>query len=265
MSTVTQHAAGMFCWTQLGTSNPNAAIKFYGGLFGWTPDQASVGDGPKFNLLKKDGKIVGMVHDLVPQQREQGVGPNWLSFVATDSVDTITEKVKQAGGKVLMGPADRERNGRMAVCQDPTGAVFALWQAGTQPGAEVVNEPGAMCWNELITNDTSKAGPFYQHVFGWKLEPMPMPDGSNRTYTIFKQHEAQAGGMMQATPEMKLTHPYWMTYFAVDDADESVARARQLGGKVAMPPTDIPNIGRFAVLIDPQGAYFSILAMPKQR
>jgi uncharacterized protein len=163
-----------------------------------------------------------------------------------------------------MEPMDVNPNGRFAVFQDPTGAVFAVWQAGTKAGAEIVNETGSMCWNELITTDSHKAGSFYERVFGWNQEPMPMPGEPGRTYTIFKQDATQVGGMMTATAEMKLTHPYWMIYFSVDDCDKSAGKAEQLGGKVMMKPTDIPNIGRFAVIRDPQGAWFSILE-PAQR
>ena len=262
MSTVTQHATGMFCWTQLGTTDPEGARKFYSGLFGWTGEETRVGGGPSFTLLKLHGQAVGMLYGLHPKEREEGIGPNWLSYVAVESADKISAAVKSSGGKVRMDPFDIEDNGRMAVCQDPTGAVFALWQAGTKPGAGIVNETGSMCWNELITNDSSKAGAFYRQVFGWQEEPVPMPRGG--TYAIFKKDGKQAGGMMTATPEMHLTHPYWLVYFAVDNCDKSVARANELGGKTKLPPTDIPNIGRFAVLTDPAGAYFAIIAMAKR-
>ena len=121
-----------------------------------------------------------------------------------------------------------------------------------------VNEVGSMCWNELITDDSNKAGNFYKQTFGWTLENMP---GLRGPYTIFKKDGAQAGGMMKATPDMHLTHPYWLVYFAVDDCDKSVAKAQKLGGKAMVQPTDIPNIGRFSVLTDPQGAYFAIITM----
>src|SRR5438093_922910 len=114
---------------------------------------------------------------------------------------------------------------------------------------------------ERRTPCSEKAGAFYKQVFGWRDEPMPTPTVMGGAYTIFKKGEAQAGGMIKATPEMKLTHPYWLIYFAVDDCDKSVAKAKQLGGKAMLPPSDVPNIGRFSVLTDPQGAYFAIIAM----
>ena len=262
MTTMTQHAAGMFCWCQLSTSDPEGAKKFYPALFGWDFEDISVG-GQGLTLLKKGGKVAGALCGLPKQQREQGIAPSWMSFVAVENADQTAAKVKQSGGKMVMEPFDvidnGTENGRMAVCEDPTRAVFSLWQAKKQIGAGVVNEIGSMCWNELITTDARKAGSFYESVFGWKPEPMPMPGDVGRTYTIFKHDATQVGGMMTATPEMHLTHPYWMIYFAVDDCDKTAAKAEELGGKIMMKPTDIPTIGRFAVIRDPQGAWFSIL------
>ena len=254
MTTMTRHAPGTFCWTQLGTNDEAGARKFYSGLFGWK-DEPTTAAGKPLTLLKKGDKAVGAV---VPQAPGQGSSA-WTPFVAVTSVDQTAERVRQAGGELLMGPMDVNPNGRFAVFQDPTGAVFAVWQAGTQPGAEIMNETGSVCWNELITTDSKKAGSFYEQVFGWEQNPMPMPAEPERTYTVFKKDATQLGGMMSATPQMHLTHPYWMIYFAVDDCDKTATKAEQLGAKIMMKPTDIPTIGRFAVIRDPQGAWFSIL------
>lgn len=259
MTTMTQHAAGMFCWTQLGTTDPPGAKKFYSGLFGWNFENRPMGESQDFNLIQKDGKTVGALYGLLKQQRERDVPPNWESYVAVESADRTAAQVKKSGGKVVMEPFDIMDSGRMAVLQDPTSAFFSVWQAKKQIGAGIVNETGAMVWNELITSDAGKAGSFYRQVFGWTEEPMSIPTTMGGTYTVFKNNGASAGGMIQATPEMKLTHPYWLVYFAVDDRDKSVARARQLGGKAVFEPPDIPNVGRIAMLTDPQGAYFAII------
>jgi len=251
----------MFCWSELATSDPEGAKKFYPALFGWTSEDTPMGDGQSYTMLRKGGKEIGALYALKKDQRDQGVGPNWMPYIAVTSADDAAAKVKKSGGKVLMEPFDVMKHGRMAVCQDPTGAVFAVWQSGTHAGAAIVNEIGSVSWNELITTDSAKAGAFYRQVFGWTEEPMKMPQG---TYTVLKKDAAQAGGMMQATPEMKLTHPYWLTYFEVADCDQSAAKATQLGAKVMMQPTDIPNIGRFSVLTDPQGAWFAIIKMAKK-
>jgi predicted enzyme related to lactoylglutathione lyase len=251
---MTQHAVGMFCWCQLHTSDLERAKKFYSSLFNWSPENTEV-DGETFSLVKKGGKIVGALFGPMGEQKQE---PAWLSFIATDNVDKTLEKVKQAGGKILMPAMDVKDNGRTAICQDPTGGTFGLWQARKQIGSEVVNETNSMVWCELITTDTTKAGAFYRQVFGWTEERKEMPVG---TYTIFSNHGEMCGGMLKATPEMHLTHPYWLTYFGVDDCDAIATKATQLGGQTKMKPTDIPEVGRFAVLTDPTKAWFAIIKM----
>jgi len=252
MTTVTQHAPGTFCWTQLGTTDEGAAKKFYAGLFGWK-DETQMAAGNPITLLKSHDKAIGAVMPLPPGQGP----PSWTPFVAVANADDIAKRVRDGGGTALMGPMDVNPNGRFAVFQDPMGAAFAIWQPGTKPGAEIINETGSMCWNELITTDERKAGSFYERVFGWKPEPMPGDPG--RTYTIFSMGTTKVAGMMTAEPEMNLKQPHWLIYFAVDDCDRAATKAGQLGGMVKMQPTDIPNIGRFAVIRDPQGAWFAIL------
>jgi len=250
MTTMTRHATGMFCWPQLTTTDLEGAKRFYSGLFGWKTEENRV-EGSTITLVKKADKIVGAV-----MADAQSGPPSWIDFVCVDSADEIANRVKKSGGTVLIEPRDASTNGRMAVFQDPTTAVFAVWQPGTKPGADVVNEASTMCWNELITTDGAKATTFYKSLFGWTDETAK---GINGPYTLLKKDGAMAAGLMQATPEMKLTRPYWLIYFAVDDCDASAAKAQQLSGKVMMKPTDIPDVGRFAVITDPQGAWFAIM------
>jgi len=249
----------MFCWCQIGTTDPDAAKKFYAPLFGWNYEDAPVAGQP-FSLIKKSGKTVGGLYALIKEQRDRGIGPMWEPYIAVDDVDQTVKRVKGARGKVLMDATDIADHGRMAMFEDPTTAVVSVWQAKKQIGSEIVNEPGSMCWNELITNDSAKAGPFYRNVFDWTEETRPSL-AVGVPYTVFSKNGQQAAGMMQATPEMHLTHPYWLVYFAVDDCDTIAAKAEQLRGKVVMKPTDIPQIGRFAGLTDPQGTYFAIIAL----
>ena len=186
---------------------------------------------------------------------------NWLSYVSVESADATTEKATSLGGEVFMGPMDVGDKGRMTIIQDPTGATFALWEPKSHKGAAAYGEVGASCWNELITSDTAKAGEFYSSLFGWTLQEKAM---GPMTYTMFMQGETLAGGMMATPPEMGEAPPNWMVYFAVGDCDEEVQHAQTLGAKVFSPAMDIPEVGRMAVLADPQGAVFSIikLALP---
>jgi predicted enzyme related to lactoylglutathione lyase len=116
---------------------------------------------------------------------------------------------------------------------------------------------GTFCWNELMTGDVAKARAFYCGLLGWSTEEMDM--GEMGTYTIFKQGEMQVAGMMALPAEGgEGVPPHWMSYIAVADVDASTKKAQDLGASVCVPPTDIPNVGRFSVITDPAGATISL-------
>jgi predicted enzyme related to lactoylglutathione lyase len=187
-----------------------------------------------------------------------GAPPHWNSYVAVASADQAADKATALGGTVVLPPFDVFDSGRMAFIQDPTGAFFGVWQAKNHLGAGVLGEIGALCWTELMTSDVSKAQPFYTGLFGWQAEAKPMGPMS---YTTYKRGNAPAAGMMQITKEMGPIPSHWMVYFSVADCDGTVAKAGTLGGKITVPPQDVPTVGRFAILQDPQGAHFAIIKL----
>ena len=262
MQEVPDYKPGTFCWVELGTTDGKAAKNFYTQLFGWDYDDLPMGPDSVYTMLKLDNKEVGALFELLPDMRAQGVPPNWLSYISVANVDESAEKAKAEGATLLKEPFDVMTVGRMAVVQDPTGAVFALWQAKDHKGAGIYNVPNSFIWNELGTRDTQKAGEFYSKVFGWAQEGFP---GSPVEYTVFKNGDRGAGGMYQITPEMGPVPPHWLVYFAVDDCDAKVQKATGLGARVMKPAEDIPGVGRFAILIDPQGAAFAILKPEPQQ
>src|SRR5262249_44088570 len=148
--------------------------------------------------------------------------------------------------------------GRMCLAQDPTGAVFALWQPRKNMGVQLNNEVNTFCWGELATRDTAAATTFYSKVFGWDSKvgtAAPLP------YTEFSLGGQAFGGMYPMPSEMESIPPNWMPYFAVDDCDAKVDKAKSLGANIMMPPQDIPNVGRFSIIADPQGAVFAIIKL----
>lgn len=156
----------------------------------------------------------------------------------------------------------------MAVFFDATGAGVSVWQPGDHIGAELVNEPGGLCWNELTTRDGEAAKAFYGAVFGWHAHTstFPLPDGAEGSYTEWRlaADGEPIGGLMVMDDEWPGDMPsHWMTYFAVDDCDATAVMAEDLGGAVPVPPIDVPP-GRMAVLNDPSGAYFTILKLEEQ-
>jgi predicted enzyme related to lactoylglutathione lyase len=261
---MTAHAAGTFCWPELGTTDQAAALKFYTDLFGWTVTEMPI-PGGVYSMIKKGKDDVGAAYTLMDEMVKQGVPPNWMSYVATDDIDAACERVKKNGGQVVVGPMDVKPDGnhligRMAACMDPEGAAFSLWQAGSHIGTTLTGEPGSLCWNELWSRNPDAAYKFYAAVFGWGSSPMDM---GGMTYQMMMVGEQPGGGIMPMPADMQAP-AHWLTYFAVDDADRVVAKAKASGAKVFMGPDDIPNIGRMAILSDPQGATFAVIKLAQQ-
>jgi len=258
MLMTTRHAPGTFCWPELATTDQDGAKKFYTALFGWTFDDTDMGKGMVYTRLQLKGAGVGALYTMRPEERKMAP-PHWNSYVAVDSADASAARAKELGAKLLMEPFDVMDLGRMAVIADPQGAVFEIWEAKKNHGAGILGEPGALCWTELMTTDTKAGEAFYTGLFPWKATYLPMGEAGD--YTVFKRGEESAAGMMAIAPQMGPVPPNWMPYFAVENCDASVTKAGGLGAKTIVPPTDIPNTGRFAVVQDPQGAVFAVIAL----
>ncbi len=180
---------GMFCWTDLATSDATGAKAFYNGLFGWEAEDMPMGEGMFYSMLKKNGRYVGaLYHDAQPE-----MPPHWKIYLSVANAGDAASKAKSLGGSILMEPFDVFDAGRMAVIQDPSGAVFCAWETKSHPGFGVVDEPRAFCWGELNTNDTRKALTFYRQMFNWGIRGNE--DGSSE-YTEFMADGQSIGGMM---------------------------------------------------------------------
>jgi predicted enzyme related to lactoylglutathione lyase len=263
MPTQTKYKQGEFSWIELHTTDTDAAKRFYSGLFGWTFDDVPMPEGMgTYTMAKLGDQHVGAITKLNADMAKMGVPPNWASYITVDNVDETTKKVSTNNGKVIKEPFDVMDVGRMAVVQDPSGATVCLWQAKKHIGAGVKGENGALCWNEVFTTNVDAAGKFYANTIGWKTEAVDM--GPMGTYTLFKNGDdknSNAGGMMPMPPNMKGVPSNWLAYIQVADCDVSAKKVSDLGGKVVMPPMDIPKIGRFAIVQDPAGATFALFKM----
>lgn len=258
------HTQGSFCWRECGTRDATAARAFYNGLFGWDgADQPMPGEAGVYTVLQRGTEDVAGLYEMTGPQFE-GIPPHWATYVWHDEVDDAVETARAQGAEVLGGPFDVPGVGRMAVLRDPQGAVFHLMHGTEHECAQVVDSsPGSFCWSELATTDPEGAERFYADVVGWRAVSQEMAPGMS--YTTFLQGERPVGGMVRLEgPPSQGVPPHWMNYVSVADADETVGRARQLGGHVVVPPTDIPNVGRFATLQDPTGATFSVIALAPQ-
>ncbi|MFN2626860.1 MAG: VOC family protein [Mycobacteriales bacterium] len=249
-----EHAAGSRIWVDLGSPDVSASSRFYAEVFGWETGEAgdpeTTGGYAMFLLRGKN------VAGLAPLMSE-GQPPAWTSYVATDDVDKTAELVTSNGGNVVMPPMDVLDSGRMGLFTDPTGAVFGVWQPQKHIGAEIVNEPGAVCWFELTSRDTTAASAFYPEVFGWTADTSSMEE---MNYTVFKSGDQDVAGLMGTPDQVPAEIPsYWMPYFEVADTDHTVATAEANGASVILRAHDVPTVGRIGILRDPHGATFGVL------
>jgi uncharacterized protein len=268
-----RYIPGVPCWVDTNQPDPEAAVAFYSGLFGWElTDVMPPGSGQKYFMARLQDRDVAGVNGI-----PEGAPPmaTWNTYIWVDSADQAAIKVRDAGGTVLMEPFDVPEAGRMAVLADPEGAVFCVWQPGRHRGAQLVNEPGALNFNGLATRDVEAAKSFYGAVFGWDTLTL---DGGMQAWTL----AAYGDHLEEGDPGLRerivgfgvparfadvvatinpiddtdsRTPAHWSVTFAVDDADAIAAKATELGGKVIVPPFDAPWV-RMTVIADPQGATF---------
>ena len=257
MADFTSHVPGTFSWVELATTDQKAGVAFYRALFGWDLNEIPMGPGEVYSMFLLRGSEVAAAAGMQPQEREHGVPPHWNLYVTVASADDAARRAEGLGAKVFAPPFDVMDAGRMAVLQDPTGAVFQIWEAKNSIGAKILNEPGALCWSELTTRDTGAAESFYTSLFGWTAKHSA--PGAGMDYTEFANQGQPGVGMMSMPAQMPAGMPsFWMPYFQVADCDKSTARVKELGGRIMKPPDDIPKTGRFAIVQDPQGAMFAL-------
>ena len=256
MPHIEKHPPGAFCWIELATTDQNAAKSFYGKLFGWEVYDMPMGPNDFYTMFKIEGRDTGAACTLRPEQRSQGVPPNWMIYVAVESADTAANRAAQLGGKVLAPAFDVFDAGRMAVIQDPAGAVFSVWQAKKNTGTGIAGVDGTLCWADLSTPDREQAGPFYSGLFGWKI--VKEDEKSAHNYWHITNGEEFIGGIPPAAHRNPNAPAHWLAYFTVSDCDAAAAKAKQLGATLHLAPMTMEDVGRMAVVADPQGAAFAI-------
>ena len=254
MPEVTKHAKGAPSWAELSTTDEAGAVTFYSALFGWEDESHPMGENWFYHIQKVNGLDAAAIYEQGEEERGMQIPPHWMTYFTADDVDAIAERAPQLGGSVIFGPMDVFEDGRCVRIQDPQGAYFSVWQPKTHIGSQVKHDPGALTWHELLTTDSEAGISFYTGLLGMDRGETMSP----MEYVLLKAGGTEVLGVLQITPDMGDFPPHWMVYFAVSDVDASVALTQSLGGSVIVPATDIPEIGRFAALIDPQGAAFSI-------
>jgi predicted enzyme related to lactoylglutathione lyase len=248
-------APGTPSWVDLSTTDPVAAREFYGPLFGWEFDVSDDEQTGHYAMVIKAGRVVAGINGLPVTEHP----PAWATYFATDDVQKLSELVSENGGANILGPMPVGPAGSMLIWQDPTGAFAGAWQAGEHPGAQLVDEPGTLCWNELNTRDLDASAAFYSAIL-----PVNVHDVSegNFQYRTLQVDGRDVAGMWLMTADIPAgVPPHWTVYFAVENTDASVSRALELGGASVTEAMDSPY-GRFALLRDPQGAGFNVIQAP---
>jgi len=259
MSERTEYAPGEFCWVDLATTDVEGATSFYDGLLG-VEAQDAPGDPDQtrgYGFLTKGGK---MVAGIGPVQSDEGHSA-WASYIKVEDADATAEAAGSAGGSVFFGPVDLPNDsGRVAMLRDAEGAFVGIVQQNRHPGAQVVNEPGAWRWSNLMTRDLDGAKRFYGDVFGWTAtHDDAAPPGIELWHVQGERWPEGLGGAMAISGDLPAEMPpHWQVYFEVERTDEAIERATTAGAKVGFGPIDVPA-GRIATLVDPQGAVVSLI------
>ncbi|MDQ3037242.1 MAG: VOC family protein [Myxococcota bacterium] len=248
---MTTHLPGKFVWLELLTDDAAKAKGFYGELFGWTASPMPMGDFT-YEIIQNGGAGIG------GYAASRGQRPQWHAYVSVEDVDATAKRIEKSGGAVIVPAFDVPGVGRMAAVRDPQGASFSIMRSAQDDAPDAPAVDGAFYWNELWTEDDAAALAFYEKALGYTHEAMDM--GPMGTYRVLEQSGSSRGGIMKS-PDPKAP-PMWLPYVRVKDTDATAARAEKLGATVLAPPSDIPGIGRFAVLADPQGAAIAIITPP---
>ena len=277
------YPTGVPCWVDTEQVDPDAALAFYGGLFGWEFEERMPAGAPdRYAVATVQGKAVAGIGS-----RSDGDGgvamPTWNTYIWVDSADEAAARARQAGGTILLAPEDVFDAGRTAVFADPTGAAIRVWEAGRHRGAQLVNDPGTWVFSELNTRDLDTPRAFYNKVFGWEASTVDLagsettmwrrpgygdylvqlnPPGWREALDEFGAPEGFADAVgwmndMKTGPFPADVPPHWSITFSVDDTDAAVERVVKLGGRVIVEPFDAPPV-RMAVVADPQGTVFTV-------
>lgn len=250
MPRMTTYRHGVPAWVDVSSPDVEQACVFYTRLFGWEVGPDMGPDTGGYRLFLKDGAKVAGVGPLM----DEGP-PSWTTYVAVDDIEREYGRIQALGGHPVVPPMELpDESGHIAYATDPTGGFFALFQSGPgHLGAELVNEPGTLAWNELVVRDPDTATAFYDELFGWNTVPLQDMD-----YRIVQVAGRAVGGVMPMGANFPAEMPtHWLAYFAVEDARATTSRCVSMGGDVVAGPMDTP-IGPIAVIQDPAGAMFAI-------
>ena len=247
----TRYVPGTFCWAGLATSDPAAATAFYTRLFGWEAEALPAGEAGTYTIVRHAGRDVAILYRQTARARAAGAPPHWTSYISVEDADAAAARAGELGGAAVFREPFDVPGARVAAISDPAGAVVSLWQPRPRIGATLVNDVGALCWNELATADPERAKTFFGELFGWQYQAR---DSGSATITNAGRRN---GSIRAQTGQERGTAPAWLPFFTVESTADAARHAEQTAGHRLGPATEIRN-GRFAVIADPQGATFAV-------
>lgn len=252
MAKFESYEPGQFSWVDLMARDTDAAIRFYGALFGWSHSADQDGQGRPYTMFSSGGVNVAGMGAMDDAMQRTGMPPVWSSYVTVADLEATTKRAVELGGQVMLPPMAIPPAGAMAILTDPEGAAISLWTPQDHIGAGITNVPGSFCWNELTSRVPDDAQRFYGDLFGWSFQ--------GDDYREVRVGDRMNGGILPWREEMGDQPANWKVYFAVEDCDGAVARCQELSGQLLMGPVDIEP-GRFAVVSDDQGAIFNVMKL----
>ena len=254
MAFIEKTSNGMFCWMELHTSDQDGAKQFYTSLFGWGVNEFPMGPAGTYTIFTFKGKDCSAGCTLMPE--EKNFPPYWMLYIATDNVDEAAKRSAELGGTTMVPPFDVMDKGRMSIIQDPTGAIFCLWQPITSQGIGVAGENGTFCWADHNSKDRDAASKYYGALLGWTVSAGPGKDPND--YLHIENGKQMIGGMTPPEWLPEGVPPHWLIYYMVADCDASTAKATSLGAKTILGSKVVEGAGKMSILADPQGAVFAI-------
>ena len=273
MATMRTYPPGVPCWIDCEQPDPARARHFYGTVLSWSFEDVGGADDDGYHVALLGGRPVAAIG---PASANPGPVA-WNTYISVADADSGARAVTDAGGSVEREPGEAGAAGRMALCADPAGARFRLWQPRARPGAQAVNVPGAWNFSDLHTPDPDDALRFYREVFGWEARAIDAGAGEWATLLRVPGYgahlretvdpdidERQAGApegfadgiAWLASLEPEHDHPHWRVTISVIDRGEAVKTAQRLGAEIVSERDARWN--RSAVIVDPQGAVFTV-------
>ena len=257
MAKVTKYPQGTISWVDARSTDAEVDKTFYKAVFGWETTNIPIGDGQVYTLFTKNGENVAGLEQLPREQQENTNSSYWIVYIAVDDVDKITTKAEHLGGNILVHPVDVFDNGRMSLIVEPSGTTVGFWQAKNHIGASLINEDGALIWNELTTWKSADGMEFFGKLLGWKFKQL---EEYETGYWLFFNNERTSGGVLQMTEDWKGMSSHWMNYFHVDQLDSTLEKIILNDGTLIHGPID-ESIGKIVIVSSPTGLQFSIIQM----